>query len=208
MAKPNWVVEPPKPRVSYAHAVALASDAVQMMQGMREKWETNLPREALRCTTCKESVCCDLICLTTLPEALIVTEMLASANRRADLEALIAQGTKQLDYCGPEYVLEGKPEAKARVAEWSRLGEPCVLLKDGKCSVYENAPLVCRSFYVLEGPVPCKEDKVKMIDMAPVVQPAFIILSEFCQEAVGSFIAPMPLGAMVSAAIGLWSPLD
>ena len=196
----------PKPLVPYETAIKAAYKVVQTMHSMRVLWETGLPKETLRCSTCKNPGCCRVICLATLSEAMVVAYELAVTGRRDELQKLIEQGRQQLDFCGPEYVLGGD-ESKARLGEWCDRNETCVLqAEDGACTIYNYAPLVCRAYFVTnERPdVGCLDDGVPYIDFTKLIAATFPFTVEYSQYVAGGYIAPMPFGAMVEAALAMW----
>jgi Fe-S-cluster containining protein len=85
---------------------------------------------------CKDgcAYCCYQSVEVTIPEAILVAANLADP---ADPRRSTVMETAR--------ALKGLTEQKRR-----RTGRPCPLLVDGKCSVYDDRPLMCRGFFAAE----------------------------------------------------------
>jgi Fe-S-cluster containining protein len=124
------------------------------------------------CTECITPGCCFQYVLLTLAEALPLARRLVRDSR--DTQEFRAQ----LRRAGVVMRLRGRDG-------WWKMAEPCALLTDGRCSVYEDRPVMCRSHYVWSEPRLCQPPKVetvKMVEMVGVGRTMLTVNLEVCQQ--------------------------
>jgi Fe-S-cluster containining protein len=123
-----------------AAVLALASQAVELADQLINYFETvnHLPRPIACRVGC--NFCCFNQVEVTPPEALLIRSYIAQNFSQQERESLRQRVSRAL------YLKAGK--SKEKIARL-RGKLPCPLLQEGKCSVYEVRPLVCRAMHAL-----------------------------------------------------------
>lgn len=114
---------------------------------------------------CKDgcAYCCYQSVEVTIPEAILVAAHLgdpADPRRTTVLETARA--------------LKGLSEAERR-----RTGRPCPLLADGKCSVYDDRPLMCRGLFVAES-THCRAAHIAALTGGANAELEIFALAQYC----------------------------
>jgi Fe-S-cluster containining protein len=115
--------------------------------------------------TCRKGChhCCNLLVVTTFPEAVAVAEKVLTDESMALLvRALPDKLFAQVQSIGQ---FADKPWGEWDAA-YFKLRQPCVFLRDGECLVYDARPVVCRAHMVISDPALCSpevESKTKKV---------------------------------------------
>ena len=144
-------------------ALAKSQEIHRRLESLRVSWHRKMKQAHRNEIKCRKgcSHCCRLLVLSwTFEGILIAHRMIRSGSASLDtfrrLQAVSieqmpklheirsrdrgAVGADQVDFLA-------KPDSLAN--EWFERYEPCPLLKDGQCSVYDVRPLACSSHYVV-----------------------------------------------------------
>lgn len=132
------------------------------MRPVNEWFDAQLEAQKPDTITCKAScsACCRQLTTLTIAEAAAIyakhRDLVESLIPRLEEEnAAIDDALARLGF-DPQTV--GLDQAlHALRDEWWRLQRPCVLLKDGLCSVYEVRPMSCRSYFSRDEPERCAD---------------------------------------------------
>jgi Fe-S-cluster containining protein len=109
-------------------------------------------KDSVKTTTCKKG--CHFCCFHTI-------------NLSRDEGKLLNQTSKFVDKEKLKLQTQGSCKTIAETA--------CILLKDGKCTNYENRPIICRLTYVSTVPDNCRlENETNPISHLPVERAAII----------------------------------
>ena len=93
--------------------------------------------------------CCHLYTEITSDEAALMSKLVEEDSSLCDS----AQIVKQLPVTREQYSMLSKEERR------------CAFLINGKCSIYENRPTICRSYLVTSDPKHCEEVNFQKIKM-------------------------------------------
>lgn len=135
-------------------------DALELLQkDLESDWEEALERSfkpgEISCMNCTKPSCCNQRATCWFFEVLPMARHL-KANKLVTPEFMA-----ELKKVGDEMEMTSP-------SHWFRLQRPCILLKDGWCSVYKYRPMVsCVSYWVLSPPEQCEadfEDDIKSVD--------------------------------------------
>ena len=112
------------------------------------------------CSTCDQPACCTQKILSPFFEAMPIARQLKREGR--DSPELRARMHAEAD--AMDQVTRGT---------WFKQERPCVFLENGRCSVYENRPHACRTFYAISPAENCRngavDTTVKWVDVADLV---------------------------------------
>lgn len=99
----------------------------------------NAPAAARAAVACRAGcgTCCHNDVAVQAHEVLIAAEHIQKTFSPAELEALIARAAAHREAYA----------AKRGLTVGQRPQTPCVLLRDGSCSIYENRPEICRAYH-------------------------------------------------------------
>jgi Fe-S-cluster containining protein len=98
--------------------------------------------------------CCAIGCFACCSEAVYAGE----AEALHILEYLTPEQTAEVKMKLPEWLAKTRPvmnQHQPDAMDYRRLNAPCVLLKNGLCSIYPRRPLGCRTWYALKNPSDC-----------------------------------------------------
>ena len=105
------------------------------------------------------SGCCHQVVMVQPFEAALI----ASTLGPGDIAAVVSQGSRQIAAMDRLPLEQG-------VLAWLQRAEPCVFLRDNKCSIYEVAPATCRLFMTDGDARLCAPDaaaEVQRVDATP-----------------------------------------
>lgn len=111
---------------------------------------------------CREGCthCCYQLPIGTLVSGVLIAEVLGRLHPER-LEAIKAQGDRQV-----QVFADHGMEAAAEVY-FQEMHQPCELLQEGRCLVYDLRPPMCSSYYVVSDPGLCKKATAATIVKAP-----------------------------------------
>lgn len=98
--------------------------------------------------------CCAIGCFACCSEAVYVAE----AEVLHIIESLTPEQTVEIKMKLPEWLAKTKPvmnQYRPNAMAYRNLKAPCVLLKNGLCSVYPRRPIGCRTWFALKNPSDC-----------------------------------------------------
>jgi len=124
------------------------------------------------CATCTTPGCCSQMVLVTLVEAAVVARHLLRVGR--DTQGL----RRHLNKLGGEQQKLGRHG-------WWRAARPCSFLKDGRCSIYEVRPVMCRTWSAWSEPRPCQPPAahdVTTVEMVGVGRALVQLNTEVCGQ--------------------------
>jgi len=113
---------------------ALFDEAVSGFEALLEETRADHPPEKpLACRAGCDHCCRSLPEITvTAIETFHITDYITGNSEPAEIEALI------------NTLIKTRAEAETEAPSWPLA--PCPLLKDGRCSIYEARPLICRGY--------------------------------------------------------------
>jgi Fe-S-cluster containining protein len=140
---------------------------VEALQPLRDvcreadEWVASIPSDQQQRIPCKRGCawCCYQFLETTVPEAMLM--VLDLVNQRTDPEkfkqwcrVVERRAYREMSVCN---------KVSTREDAWKELsGLPCVFLrKDKSCLVYESRPVMCRTYFVMEGALVCERKQGK-----------------------------------------------
>jgi len=126
-------------------------------------WVASFPSDQLSKIPCKKGCawCCHQFLEITIPEAILL--VLDLIDQKTDPEkferwcrVVERRAFREMAVCN---------RASAREDAWKELcGIPCVFLKrDKSCLAYQSRPVMCRTYFMLEGPSVCESRQVQKI---------------------------------------------
>jgi len=114
--------------------------------------ELGIPKPS--CHECTEAACCTITIFATLFEVLPLAHFIKSVDGfdTPELRARLRDQGFRMETTTPD--------------EWFEQREPCVFLRDGKCSVYPYRPTRCRSYWVFSPAEMCKPPSGQRVKFA------------------------------------------
>lgn len=115
-----------------------------------KKWQKGAEKQGkISCHSCTTPYCCNQLVAAHVFEGAMIANTLIQRCDRDMMKAIIDQGWAQRKMIEEANWTPGDVEHWDRItAEWFDRGEPCALLKDGKCSVYGIRPTTCATYCV------------------------------------------------------------
>jgi len=164
---------------------------------------------------CEANWCCYQLPLSHLMEGVLVAARLQKAGRlAAELPDILEQGLVQ-----HQLMLEGLPGAVAALGagdvalahekaeafshRWYDKRELCCFHKGGRCSIYQDRPVMCSTYFVQVRCTRCPtcEEPVPMLDNTEVVHHVMSLSDLTYSELTGDprMVAPVPFAYAVAA---------
>jgi Fe-S-cluster containining protein len=114
---------------------------------------------SVSCATCPEPACCHNKVQVYLADTLPIARRLMCEGRATE------EFLHKLKFTGNQM------EA-ATTGDWLTSYTPCMFLEDGRCTVYEQRPLQCRTYFVVSDPEICRpppERETKFVNLSAVL---------------------------------------
>jgi len=124
------------------------------------------------CESCSSPGCCHQLVLLSVAEAFPIARRLAQEGRDS------ATFKEKLKTVGAEQEKLGR-------REWWKRAEPCVFLRDGRCSIYDLCPIMCRSYFSwseVELCQPPRSSTVKTVSFTGVGRAMVVLNKEICDQ--------------------------
>lgn len=121
-------------------------------RAIRSWREHDLLAGSSACHKCTLSGCCHTQVDVTMDEAKLLVK---NHRDKIDLRLLAAQQVPDM-----ESSIRTDDDNRPRIDAYGKLSyedRACVFLKGGRCSVYEDRPMVCRKWYIYDDPNTCSD---------------------------------------------------
>jgi len=146
--------------------------------------------------TCSEGCahCCKQLVMCTLPEALLAVDSLRQdVWRWNDLKSRLDEQVRWL------------MSPFSSVERWFLTQRPCVFLRNDRCEVYENRPIMCRIQLVVSNPEECRppiSKTVRKLNLDGLVRPIYETGKDAMRSAgMDVYLLPMPVSLKLATEV-------